>query len=549
MAVITPQSDVYLLKVPLEIDNNNQLTFANATAQFNYFNSLPKIGFNDFTYQRKDGVLRVPALFDDIINYNYVMYRNDAYSNKWFYAYITGMEYVNDSVTDVSIATDVFQCWQFDLVYKRTFVEREHVNNDTIGLHTQPEGLQLGEMMINSSNSILPSKEVTDHDGTAIQLGNTSYAIFFQVTEFLSGYLPEANQYSNLTYNGIFSGLKFFACKNTSDAQYFIQQYASAGKSDAIVAIFLAPKEFLQGAYKLGTGSVIYIPVQSVSVTELENTNTISIPQTLNGYTPKNKKLFTYPYSYMYVTNNAGADTTFNYEDFASNSPKFTIKGSLGQGCSTKLIPIGYKNIGTTKDNLEYGLVGAKYPVCSWASDYYTNWMAQNGGNINTSVVSTVATRALGFETASLFNNPMGMVGAGVGIASTIAGTIAEVERAKIIPDQAKGNTSTSDMLAGCVSPNGTRVYFTVDCMSVRAENAKIIDDYFSMFGYKINSVKIPNVTGRTNWNYVKTVGCYIDADIPQEDLQQIKDMFNKGITFWHNPATFCDYSQNNDII
>ena len=51
MAVITPQSDVYLLKVPLEIDNNNQLTFANATAQFNYFNSLPKIGFNDFTYQ------------------------------------------------------------------------------------------------------------------------------------------------------------------------------------------------------------------------------------------------------------------------------------------------------------------------------------------------------------------------------------------------------------------------------------------------------------------------------------------------------------------
>ena len=42
MAVIAPQTDVYLLKVPLEIDEVNQLTFANTTAQFNYFNSLPK---------------------------------------------------------------------------------------------------------------------------------------------------------------------------------------------------------------------------------------------------------------------------------------------------------------------------------------------------------------------------------------------------------------------------------------------------------------------------------------------------------------------------
>ena len=548
MAVITPQSDVYLLKVPLEIDNENQLTFANATAQYNYFNSLPKIGYDDFTYIRKDGVLRIPAVMDDSLSYNYVMYRNDAYSSKWFYAYITGMEYVNDSVTDVSIATDVWQTWQFDLTYKRTFVEREHVNDDTIGAHTQPEGLQLGEMMINSTNSILPSKEVTDHDGNAIQVSGTSYAIFFQVTEFLSAFLPEATAYSNLTYNGIFSGLYFFACKDVTDAQSIIQQY-NAGKADAVVSIFLAPKEFLQGAYKLGTGTVIYIPQDNVSVTELENTTTITSPTKLNGYTPKNNKLFTYPYSYMYVTNNAGADTTYNYEDFASNSPKFTIKGSLGQGCSTRLIPIGYKNIGTNVNALEYGLVGAKYPLCAWATDYYTNWMAQNGGNINTSMVSTIATRALGFENANLFNNKMGMAGAAVGVATSIASTIAEVERAKIMPDQARGNTSTSDMLVGCVSPNGTRVYFTVDCMSVRAENAKIIDDYFSMFGYKVNEVKVPNVTGRRNWNYVKTVGCYIDADIPQDDLQNIKLMFDKGITFWHNPATFCDYSQQNDII
>jgi hypothetical protein len=59
----------------------------------------------------------------------------------------------------------------------------------------------------------------------------------------------------------------------------------------------------------------------------------------------------------------------------------------------------------------------------------------------------------------------------------------------------------------------------------------------------------MPNVIGRRNWNYVETIGCYIDGDVPQGDMQEIKDMFNKGVTFWHNPSTFADYSQNNDII
>jgi hypothetical protein len=85
--------------------------------------------------------------------------------------------------------------------------------------------------------------------------------------------------------------------------------------------------------------------------------------------------------------------------------------------------------------------------------------------------------------------------------------------------------------------------------MSVRAEVARTIDEYFSMFGYKVNRVKLPNISGRRNWNYVKTIGCYIDGDVPQDDMQEIKDMFNKGVTLWHNPNTFADYSQNNDII
>lgn len=126
--IITPNTNITLLKVPLELSNKNQLTFANKQSQYNYFNSLEKLTEDNCTYQRKDNVIRFPAKFDDIINFNYVMYQNESYSDKWFYAFITNKRYVNNNVTEISIATDVFQTWQFDLNYMQSFVEREHIN-------------------------------------------------------------------------------------------------------------------------------------------------------------------------------------------------------------------------------------------------------------------------------------------------------------------------------------------------------------------------------------------------------------------------------------
>jgi hypothetical protein len=83
----------------------------------------------------------------------------------------------------------------------------------------------------------------------------------------------------------------------------------------------------------------------------------------------------------------------------------------------------------------------------------------------------------------------------------------------------------------------------------IKEEYAKLLDNFFQSYGYKVNEVKIPNITGRLNWNYVKTLECNILGDIPQGDMQKLKQMFNNGITFWHNPSTFLDYSQSNYIV
>lgn len=124
-----------------------------------------------------------------------------------------------------------------------------------------------------------------------------------------------------------------------------------------------------------------------------------------------------------------------------------------------------------------------------------------------------------------------------------VANTIGEIYKESKLPPQANGNLNSGDVTAAM----GKNDFFFYG-MSIKKQYAKIIDDYFSTFGYKINDVKIPNVTGRLNWNYVKTINCNILGDIPQEDLQTLKDMFNSGVTFWHNPNTFLDYSQSNSI-
>lgn len=566
MAVITPQSDVYLLKVPLEINDINQLTFSNATAQFNYFNSLPKITADNFTYQRKDGTIRFPGHFDDLLNYNYVMYRNDAYSNKWFYAFITGMEYLNDNVTAIAIKTDVWQTYQFDLTYKRCLIDREHTNDDTIGANTLPEGLELGEIITNGDIKNFGIKEdpapyyVLVIDVTQIENPGTNQTLTYSWTNSQTTPLPRNNSIPSGLYH-IVMGMNSYAVPNF---RRLIDVYNKAGLSDAIQNIYILPQDVV-GTIQTGltlstTGSApsdsisgLGMPVSSIYVSQLGSYD-YTVPTTIDGYTPKNNKLLTFPYSYMNVSNNAGTTIPYHYEDFAPTQPypyiRFDVEGVLCPSGSIKAIPRNYKGISyqSEENAYDYAINGAKFPMCNWTTDSYTNWLTQNAVNMDIQWKETMLGAGASIGAGLLSGGGLGVftgaVKAGGDLINLALSQYTAKSQANLVPDQAHGNMNSGDIVFSKL-----RSRFTFIPMSIKQEYAKCIDDFFSAFGYKTNRVKLPNITGRRNWNYVKTIGCYIEADIPQGDLQEIKEMFDKGITLWHNPATFMDYSQNNDII
>ena len=591
MAVIAPNTEIILLKVPLELDEANQLTFANATAQYNYFYGLSgKKVFEKYTYQRKDNTIKVEALIDDLYGYNYVMYKNTNHSTKWFYAFITDMQYVSDKVTSLTIKTDVWQTWQFALTYKPVLIDREHTNDDSIGANTLPEGLELGEMVINGSTS-----------NFGVGLNNTQkFLVVADVTM-----LENAGSDQTLTYswsdgsttipasyvNGVPSGCYHIIVGEGSslglpNINYFVSVYEKAGLTDAITSIYVLPKNIINNNdYKSGltistTGAAPSASVTNLSLitsdglspTEMQIYN-IDAPTTLNNFVPKNNKLLTWPYCYFNISNNAGTSIPYHYEDFtytgSSRFLRFRVEGVCSQGGAIKAVPEKYKNIldnATTPNSqgnaYDYSVTGAKYPICSWLSDSYTNWLTQNAINMKAEWTSTLIAGAIGVGatalTAGMGAGLLGMTtigaamygaaGGAIKAGGDLIGTAREQHLAKtqanMVPDQAKGNLNTGDITFSKLWGQ-----FTYLPMCIKPEIANCIDEYFSQFGYKCNRVKVPNVTGRTNWNYVKTIGCYIQADIPQDDLQEIKNMFDKGVTFWHNPTTFMDYSQSNAIV
>lgn len=526
--IIEPNSNIRILKSDIELDELNQLTFASKSVQESYFKSLPYIQIEDSSYQRKEGVIRFPLGFDEAIQYNYVMYQNEDYSNKWFYAFITDCTYVNDETSFLKIETDVFQTWQFDIVYKPSFIEREMLStsDDVMGANTQPENLELGEY-VNATEPIQST------------IGTNNYICISVADDIID------SSQSNHIYNGIASGLIYMIVDNVNALNFILKEYADKGKGENVVSIFMIPTEFLPSP------TWINIPNSQLQYAYIsDSTNSynltgvqINTPTKLNNqFTPVNKKLLTFPYRYLLASNNAGVDVIYKYEDFkfaGTTGIGFNVIGNINAGCSIKYVPTFYKGI--ENRNYEESFNGAKFPVGSWINDVYTNWLTQNGLNIGISTAGNILQIVGGVS--QLSGGATAIQGAS-NIASGISGiasTVAQIYQHSLAPNQVEGNVNSSDVMFG-VRKSGATFYN----MSIKEEYARIIDNFFSMFGYKTNLVKLPNLNNRSNWNYVKTINCNLLGDIPQKDMQKLKEIFNNGITLWHNPSTFLDYSQTN---
>lgn len=524
---IAPNSSIYVLRnVPLDITYEHTILFPTAQAQRNYFGTKAKYTLVNSTYQRLNrGWLKINQKSDDLYDCNYIMFQNTSYGSKWFYAFIKSIEYVNNETSQIEFEIDVMQTWMFDYTLGMCFVDRMHTPTDNFGQHIEPEPVELGEYVFNSYRKVVDFSDLS---------------IVVAVCDFSS------QTVAGTVYDGIYGGavLTAFPVTNAgvSALNSFLGQFAQ--NYDAIVAMYMLPTAFLKSAPPNQP-----LPFSSSGIKQELTLNMDSASSgTIDGYTPKNNKLRSYPYNFLHIDNSAGGSLSLRYEFFNNNIPKVTVVGTLTQPVGAILYPRGYKGNSDADSSHNESISIGNFPMCSWNIDAYKAWVAQKSVAETWNSVSGIVGGGTSIVAGAMEahgGNPQGG-GSGIGsgatqILGTIAGHMVRKYEASIAADICKGNLNNGGV-------NSTVGYnnFYYGRMSITASYARMIDDFFTKFGYAINRVMTPNISSRPHWNYIKTVGCVIKGSMPCDDERKICAIYDSGITFWHNASEIGDYSLNN---
>lgn len=544
--------------VPLDNTYTNVVYFANPgrytmdqflnTTNQDGSRTFPSIQRQALSFQRKESVLRIGIPWHEIDTYNYLRFINP-YSfgtgsdsatpnGQIYYAFVTGTEYVNENTTDVHFEIDVFSTYftTGQVKIRGCMVERETVYNDHPGLHIEPEPLSPGDHVPVAYGEL-------DKD-----LKKCCIVLCQNITPKdtdVKGTLVEG-MYSGATYKAFpasEAGIKF--------ADIFLADALKNGKAENVIP-YMVPQITVEsiirgeltdeGADLPSTNEVLLRPIQPTD--DL-------IPDNLDGYTPKNKKLLCYPYRYFEVDNSNGAKLVIPFEQCTAEGfttlgvPYFFLWSTITVPVTTTLRWENKKAGGEGTNTL--ALTG--YPTCSWTGDSYSRWYAQAAGPTAASIVNTgisgatigggMAAASAGASTTALSAisaiNPV----VGVATAAAVMGGARLLERgvqlqgekysAAHSPDYVCGNFTNGNALVGAHEQT-----FHAGTSTITYQQAKQFDDFFTRFGYAVEVVKTPTLLNRRFFDYIKTNGALVTGKAPTEAIAIIQRIFDSGVTLWH---------------
>lgn len=564
MAATRHTNFTFYSNVNLTMRTNDTFYFADRAAQATFFATKVLVSSTDCSYQR-DTVnrVRVNKSFSTIYKCDYLSFINTDYENKRFYAFVTGCNYINDNVTELTFVIDVIQTWFLDLTLKPCFIERQHALSDNIGDNIIPESVSLGELVDASITTAIDTKTcvvvVASFDmKTYIQSGF--------VTKTTPNIAVRAGIYDTLDIGWFYSDIAGTPAAAGSGLAIFFSNVLSGQGGvtvDDIINVYIYPKIGI--SYDSTVGAVT-VPGASTS-TDLDNyyVGAPIIPQnqsfparptTIDGYTPNNNKLFTYPYCLLHVTNNDGSAIDLKYEKFRDGNnaiianPQFKIFGTTTGEAKIRLVPQQYLGETSTVEDFEFGIDSAPFPTVAMRGDAYVLYLAQNKNRIqnkyevmrNQAIRSVKDTMLGGLRSLDLAGTINSYSNTAGGFFDNISQIEAGYRDNEIAPATASGISGV-----GLNYQNG-RKDFSLITKTVDRVHAKMIDDYFTLFGYAKNIVALPNVHARTRYTFVKTQGCILHGTAPMDVKNTIAGLFDSGIRFWADQARIGDFADPNPI-
>lgn len=412
MSDFQPQTTFYLLRnIKLDHSYTNTMDFDTKEDQYNYFFSKKAFEVKEGTYQRKTiGVVRVPFLYDDIATCNYIMWQNANYSDKWYYAFILEIKYINPNLSEIIYDLDVIQTYMFDIEWKPSQIERDM-------------GAQF-----NSSGIPYPNREVEDlnygsdydtvYEQNITQIPNVS----FMVLGFNLWVGDSSTNVNNVPLNITYAIVPVYVSHENNiptDIQFKINNsdLTNVGK---VLKFFATDKNFVNRLVSLKlypfiptditytrSGNTIFINSEHYEATILSASSNIFVMTNkkdlnLGAYTKtiqNNKynnipsytenKMYMFPYTFGVLTNKRGQDFVVKLEDVNTINLELIVQGSISNEPKIGYVIPNYNINGNSLTNvngLKYeqtqGIIESIQNDGAIVDDYTASYFQSNSNSI-----------------------------------------------------------------------------------------------------------------------------------------------------------------------
>lgn len=601
------QSSITFYKnVNLDIQSGNTYHFANRTTQATFFNNKAWKTVTGTSYQREGrNYVRVYETMAQLLQCDYLSFINPDYENKRFFCFIVGVTYINDKCQEVEYQVDLIQTWLLDLQFKPCMIDRNHPASDALFSNLLPETFDMGEALVNQFYNYTP----------------VVFSVIFQATFDIYGWIQSNFQSKPLAMEYIRGDLFDGYSMVGVDVYISTVDYAGNGSAFAVILekiftgaggvtmddftnIWLYPGSLLGRSGTAtcpGTRQDIDSRLANywkVADPDKDPINLGDLPQTFDGYTPKNNKIFSYPYCFIHVSNNVGSAVDYRFERFApvtegSLRSRYSawIQGTTQNEAKMRLSPRNYAGVydvnaddltyhGYLKLNLEESIDSQSFPIVSLIGDAYNIYYAQNRNKITNfydeqkrSVVMDTAMFATG-QGSSVMSQGTGKAdrgfgavgkgaeyGQGTGAVAAIAAqagaqainivgkyenTIKAVSAQQ--DDLRKAPRTASGLQSEGLAFQAGYKGFLIEVRTIDSAHAKMIDDFWTMYGYPIRHIGNPGnlMNNRPSWTYIKTAGCSLGGQVPEYVKNMLEQLFDAGLTFWNPAKVIGDYSQSN---
>lgn len=455
---------------------------------------------SDYEFIRADeNTLQVQCNYNTALTANYICIIDASFTSKAIFGFIDDVKYISDGCCRIKFTWDNFHTWHSYINRHNVFVDRQHPQIDVRFANLQPEPFT-GDLY-KTSGSI------------NINVNPTQFVALFSEMWTGGGFVPPDPESSAFGFIDNLPHTMYEYIDNIDSANYnlsrfaiYYQHYIEAGKANDLLSMYLRP-------------------------TPHESSYTFSVHNELDGYTPRNQKMYNSPFCIYKLSNNAGQNLSLKPE-LCGNSLSVKWKCCDCGKAQSFLYPAEYA--GRT-DNYDFGLLIDNYMTVPMAVDSYAAWVGQSSAGAAANIALSGGMGLLG----ALTGNPLALAGA-------VGGAISEIGNIFVKPDNMADTVVGRS--GGSVINQAMQLYmFTVEYQTISADVAKRIDDYFTIYGYAQNCIQYVNTSNpRFPWHFVKIGQREIIGTanrVPKKAFEDINNAYRAGLTFWGDNSQIGNYN------